>query len=380
MKKRKTIDQLRNTSSPCVPASLRVLIFFFILLFSAGTYSYAQSASVLNLNDTMQYLGSADISSNPELRWDPFFGSGVFSLNGHNAAFYTSDRGDEGPVLFDNREILNLPLPYSEAGELFFPASFVKEVTDTFMRYSLEDLSRFRIAAIVIDPGHGGRDSGAIGNHIINGAPFQSVEKDIVLKVSRLLYSRLNAAFPDKRILMTREGDTFPSLEDRVILANSIPVNDNEAIIYISVHANASLVNPAARGYEIWYLPPDYQREIIDKSKFTGSPEILPILNDMIQDEYITESILLSQGILNQFNNILGNVMPSRGLKEEAWFVVRNAHMPSVLVELGFVTNETDALMMDDDNYLIKFSDALYNGITEFVDLFERSGGFTAQY
>jgi N-acetylmuramoyl-L-alanine amidase len=72
--------------------------------------------------------------------------------------------------------------------------------------------------------------------------------------------------------------------------------------------------------------------------------------------------------------------MPSRGLKEEAWFVVRNAHMPSVLVELGFVSNEADAILMNDSGYLIKFCEALYNGIAEFVALFERSGGFTAQY
>ncbi|MCL2832084.1 MAG: N-acetylmuramoyl-L-alanine amidase [Treponema sp.] len=336
----------------------------------------AQTAvpAVYNLTDTINYLGS------PELRWDPFFDSGVLNLNGHNASFYSGEEGETGPVLFDNREILDLPLPYNSGGELFFPASFVTGVNDTFKRFAADDLARFRIAAIVIDPGHGGKDTGAIGNHIIKGVPFQSVEKDIVLKVSKLLYSRLAAAFPDKRILMTRDSDTFPSLEDRVILANGIPVQDNEAIIYISVHANASLTNPAARGYEIWYLPPDYQRDILDKSKYSGSPEIMPILNDMIQEEYNTESVLLSQGILRQFNSILGNVMPSRGLKEEAWFVVRNAHMPSVLVELGFVTNETDALLMNDDNYLVKFSDALYNGITEFVDLFERSGGFTAQY
>ena len=346
----------------------------------------AAGSAAYNLEDAMGYLGSpaANIGpaseGGPELRWDPFFGSGVFSRDGHTAAFFSSEKGEAGPVLFDNREVSYLPLPYTEAGEIFFPSAFITGINETFKRFTAEDLSRFRIAAIVIDPGHGGRDTGAIGNHIIGGVPFQSVEKDIVLKVSKLLYSRLVSVFPDKMILMTRESDTFPSLEDRVMLANGIPVKENEAIIYISVHANASLANPAARGYEIWYLPPDYQRDIIDKSKYTGSPEVLPILNDMIQDEYITESILLSRGILNQFNAILGDVMPSRGLKEEAWFVVRNARMPSVLVELGFVTNETDALLMNDESYLIKFSDVLYNGITEFVVLFERSGGFTGQY
>jgi len=344
-----------------------VLLFIFI-----PVCIWAQND--LTLTETLAALGS------PELRWDPFFESGVFSLNGHSAAFFSSAKGEEGPVLFDNREVMNLPLPYQGAGELFFPAGFVRGVSETFKKFAGDDLSRFRIAAIVIDPGHGGRDSGAVGSHNINGTTLRSVEKDIVLKVSKLLYARLTAAYPDKRILMTRDDDSFPTLEDRVILANGIPVRDNEAIIYISVHANASFSNPLARGYEIWYLPPNYQRNILDKSTFTGSPDIMHILNDMIQDEYNTESILLSRAILAQFERLLGHLMPSRGLKEEAWFVVRNAHMPSVLVELGFVTNQTDAILMNDDNYLIKFSDAIYNGIAEFVALFERSGGFTAQY
>ena len=351
-------------------------IFCLILLLAAGAHAqnlYAQSAS-LNLSDTIRQLGS------PELRWDPFFGSGVFTLGEHYAAFYSSAKGDVGPVLFDNREVLNLPLPYTEAGELRFPGSFVSALTETFNRFVQDELSHFRIAAIVIDPGHGGRDTGAVGNHTINGVSLQSIEKDIVLKVSKLLYAKLTAAYPDKTILLTREGDTYPSLDDRVNMANGIQVNENEAIIYISIHANATVANPNARGYEIWYLPSDYQRNILDSSSFSGSPDVLRILNDLIQDEFITESKLLAKEILSQFDSMLGDVMPSRGLKEEAWFVVRNAHMPSILVELGFVSNRTDAQLMASDEYLAKFAQALYNGIDDFVRFFERSGGFTSLY
>ena len=354
--------------------SIFLIFFGFTAILHAQTPATAQTASVLTLNEAMQTLGSA------ELRWDPFFNTGVFSLGGHNAAFLASAKGESGPVLFNNRDVVNLPLPYAEKGELLFPDTFITGLTRNFERLLEEEQSRFRIAAIVIDPGHGGRDSGAIGNHIIDGVLFQSIEKNIVLKVAKLLYARLTDAFPDKRILLTRDGDSFPSLEDRVILANSIPLKENEAIIYISIHANASYSNPKASGYEIWYLPPDHQRVLLNKTGYSGSQDVWTILNDLMQYEYITESILLANKILEQFDNIFGGVMPSRGLKEEAWFVVRNAHMPSVLVELGFVSNLSDALLMADDNYLKKFSDVLYNGITEFIFLFERSGGFTAQY
>ena len=342
---------------------------FLIYGLSAQTQASRQTSSVLSLTETLSQIGA-------EFRWDPFFESGVLSFQGFNAAFFSSEMGEEGPVLFNNREVLKLPLPYSDAGELFFPEAFVAGVTQNFRRFAEEERSRFRIAAIVIDPGHGGRDPGAIGTHNINGVQLRSVEKDIVLNVSRILHSRLAASYPDKRILMTREGDTYPSLDDRVNMANNIPVRENEAIIYISIHANASLANPNARGYEVWYLPPTFRRTLLNQSNFTGSPEVMTIFNDMLQEEISTESILLAQRILNHFDSLLGNSMPSRGLKEEAWFVVRNAHMPSVLVELGFVSNRTDAQMMNDPVYLQRFSEAIYNGIVDFINIFERTGSF----
>lgn len=358
---------------------LTILFAIFLILFPIPAWAQT-SDKVLSLENTLKALSPPNRPElRADLRWDPFFGSGVFSTGLHYAAFFTGKAGEQGPVLFDNREILDLPLPFSINGSLYFPEAFVTALNNTFRRFAEEDLSRFRIAAIVIDPGHGGKDSGALGSHTIRGTVLQSVEKDINLKVSKLLYSRLIAAFPDKKVILTRQDDTFLSLDERVNVANGIPIKDNEAVIYISVHANASF-NKAARGYEVWYLSPDYRRDLVDQSKYADSREVIPILNDMMQEEFTTESILMAQAILRQFDEILGKVMPSRGLKEESWFVVRNARMPSVLVELGFVTNETDAQFMNDEGYLNKFSEVLYKGISEFVGLFERSGGFTALY
>jgi N-acetylmuramoyl-L-alanine amidase len=241
-----------------------------------------------------------------------------------------------------------------------------------------DDKTRFRIAAIIIDPGHGGKDPGAVGEHRINGKSFKSVEKEITLNVSKNLQTLLKSAYPDKRILMTRTGDTYPTLEERVAIANAVPLKQNEAIIYISIHANASL-NKAARGYEIWYLSPEYRRNLIDKEKFTESAEVIPIFNDMLQEEFNSESTRMAKFILNRFTETLGGRIPSRGMKAENWYVVRNARMPSVLVELGFVTNLEDARLMADAAYLKHFSEALYKGIADFVAEFEQSGGYIAQ-
>jgi N-acetylmuramoyl-L-alanine amidase len=327
------------------------------------------TGKIFTLDETLTRLGA-------EFSWDPFFRSGVLSTAGHFAAFEMGNAGEEGFLLFDGRELVLVPAPYLERGTLRFPETFVaslQEVLDTAIR---EDHTQFRIAAIILDPGHGGRDTGAVGNHVIDGKQVRVVEKDITLKVAQDIHSRLTSGFPEKRILHTRNNDTYPTLEDRVTIANSVSLKDNEAILFISIHANASL-NKNARGYEVWYLTPEYRRTVIDKEKYDDSAEIISIRNAMLEEEFTTESIIMAQLIMNHFQEQIGSLLPSRGIKEEEWFVVRNARMPSVLVELGFVTNEEDARLMTHDIHLKHFSEAIYNGIIDFIAMFERSGGFT---
>jgi N-acetylmuramoyl-L-alanine amidase len=74
----------------------------------------------------------------------------------------------------------------------------------------------------------------------------------------------------------------------------------------------------------------------------------------------------------------VGDISPNRGIKPAEWFVIRNARMPSVLVELGFKTNERDALLLEDSAHLNILTRALYNGISDFIMFFERPGGFAA--
>jgi N-acetylmuramoyl-L-alanine amidase len=260
---------------------------------------------------------------------------------------------------------------------LIFPETFITQVNSTFSRYVEEDRSRFRIAAIIIDPGHGGKDPGTQGKHTIGGKALELSEKDITLKIAQQVHASLTAAFPDKRVLLTRNSDVTKSLDERVDLANSVPLTGNESAIYISVHCNASR-NKDAKGFEVWYLSPGYRRQILDRAGSTVPKEVLPILNSMLEEELTTESILMARHILTRLEESVGKTTPSRGLKAEEWFVVRNAKMPSVLVELLFLSNEDDFLLMRDDTYLKKLSEALYKGISDFIALFERSGGFTA--
>lgn len=352
----------------------RVLsLALFFAYFAAGVIAQSDQAAV-GVVEALEELGAV-------LRWDPLTRVGALETVRHRIVFRaeTEPAAEErfAAAVFDGKDQLKAPAPYVASGELFFPRSFVAAASAAFRRAEEADRSRFRIAAVIVDPGHGGRDPGAIATHPINGKKVELAEKDIVLTVSRDLHALLSKTYPDKRILLTREDDTYPTLDERVRIANSVKLADNEAIVFVSVHANASF-NKKARGYEVWYLSPEFRRTVIDAENYSAPGDVLPILNAMMEEEFTTESILIAQSILDGFDRLIAPASPSRGIKAEEWFVVRNARMPSVLVELGFITNAEDAALMADSAYLRKFSQAIYSGITDFITKFEKTGGFTA--
>ena len=357
-------------------------LLLFIVLFSAPLSAppldaqnmiQVAAAGTFGLDEALSRLGSSE-AGKAEFRWDPFFASGVFSAGGHEAAFFSGLPGESGAVLLDHKDILTLPLPYLERGNIRFPEAFIGQVISAFNSYVEEERSRFRIAAIIIDPGHGGKDPGTIGEHRVQGRTQKLEEKDLNLKVAQQVYSALVTAFPDKKVLITRDRDIFLSLEERVELANSVPLAVNEVAIYVCIHGNAS-PNPLARGYEVWYLSPGYRRNVLDQSRYADSREIIPILNSMLEEQLTTESILMATYLLNRLDEAVGTTTPNRGLKAEEWYVVKNARMPSVLVEMPFLSNITDFLLLSDDAYLKKLSDALYKGICDFISFFEQTGG-----
>lgn len=272
-------------------------------------------------------------------------------------------------------QIIRAPAVRDSGQRLEIHPDALAAVRSWFSGRDAERASRFSIAAILIDPGHGGKDSGAIGEFGSGKDRFRILEKDVALTIGLDLYARLQARWPGKRILLTRSGDTYPSLDERVDIGNDVQLGVNEAIIYISIHANASF-NKAASGFEVWYLNPEYRRTVVDDTKAQGHDKnVLPILNAMLEEEYTTESVFLARNILAGIKKSVGDSSIDRGLREEEWFVVRNARMPSVLVELGFVTNEAEARKLADKEHLRKLGDGIYNGVVDFVDYFEHRKG-----
>ena len=309
-------------------------------------------------------------NSGMTIYWDSLSETGMIEKNGHQLSF----RNGEGLVLLDSIRVMITDAPELRDNQLYVSKKFLDDSEDFFNQKS--ELP-FKVGAILIDAGHGGKDPGALKTYKINGKNVTIQEKDITLKVAKMLAERLKAAYPGKQIILTRNSDKFLSLGERTDIANGVKVGENEAVLFISVHVNSSL-NKTSSGYEVWYLSPGYRRNVLDKSAVDGDENLFPILNSMLEEEYTTESIMIAKFIMDGLQAQIGKESTARGIKAEEWFVVRNSNMPSVLIELGFISNEKEALLLNDDRYLKKATLGIYNGIAAFITHFERSQGFTS--
>ncbi|MCQ2982121.1 MAG: N-acetylmuramoyl-L-alanine amidase [Treponemataceae bacterium] len=304
------------------------------------------------------------------LYWDTMTNSGLVQKNGHSAGFQLNDQ----LMIIDYSQLTICEPPYKKEGVVYVSQSFADRLSELWDAPAVQG-SFFRVGAILIDAGHGGKDPGAIKEQVINGKKVKVQEKDITLNAAKRLYELLKTRYPEKNIQLTRSDDRYLSLEERVEIANSVKLKENEAILFVSIHVNSNF-KPEANGYEVWYLSPGYRRTVLTAEQQKDA-ELFPILNSMMEEEYTTESILIAKYILEGMKNSLGSDFTSRGIRQEEWFVVRNANMPSVLIELGFLTNQKEAAAMMDNEYLNKYVGGIYNGLTSFVTHFEESRGFT---
>jgi len=338
---------------------LRRISCILLVSIVAALQSRPLAAESMSLEDLLLRTGAT-------LHWDPWRHSGQLSKDGTVLVFRP---GDPWMVL-DGESLVATGTVLEERGRLVFSAEAADTVFRVFGVESGIDIP-YRLSTILIDPGHGGRDAGAGRRWPVDGVDYPLLEKDVVLDVSLRLAEALRNAYPDKQILLTRESDVYPTLEQRVQLANGVELDPREGMIYVSIHANASL-NRRAEGYEVWYLPQDYRRNLVDPETL-GEPAstIAPIVNALWEEEFTHESVRLADLILGGFREALGPDVPNRGRREESWFVVRNARMASVLVEIGFITHESESARLRRPEYLSRIADGIYNGVVDFVRYFE---------
>jgi N-acetylmuramoyl-L-alanine amidase len=345
---------------------LRILASAIFIVMLAAT-SAAQEKDLLSLAGD---LGGV-------LEWDPLRDVGIISFGSDRIALGV---GIDLAVI-NYRLKVGIDAPLRKKGAVWLTSASVAALSEAVQKDRLAHAGdHLRVAAILIDPGHGGKDGGAVGSVVVGKRQITIREKDVTLTVARRLSDMLKSAFPDKEILFTRTVDSFVSLEDRVVVANSLLEKSKETVLYISIHANTSPFNKNASGFEVWCLPPEYKRTLVDETTAgKENHEILPILNGMLEEEISLESTVLAQEILSGLNAKIGQLSADRGLRQNDWYVVRNARMPAVLVEVGFVSNPDEAARLADDAYLKDVAAGMYSGVQAFIGRFEQNGSAGAR-
>jgi N-acetylmuramoyl-L-alanine amidase len=221
------------------------------------------------------------------------------------------------------------------------------------------------IRTVVIDPGHGGAEEGARG-------PAGILEKDVVLGVARRLKSALESRL-GIRVLLTRDGDNDIGLDERAAIANN-----NQADLFVSLHANAS-PRKDVQGAQVYYLSPEgYEaaRQAGEPGPQTfatlggGSREIDVILWDMAQARHLGESAALAGLVQEELRRqVPVNAKP---VQQAPFRVLVGANMAAVLVEVGFLTNAGQEKQLQSPEFQTRIAQALFEAIVRFKEQVER--------
>jgi N-acetylmuramoyl-L-alanine amidase len=223
-----------------------------------------------------------------------------------------------------------------------------------------------RLATIVIDPGHGGEDPGAIGRH-------GSREKDVTLTVARRLKTLIDAE-PNMRALLTRDGDFYLPLQARVEKARRV-----RADLFVSIHADA-FVRPHARGSSVFAL--SERRATSEAAQWLAKKEneadLVGGVNLDVKDRYLAQTLLdlsqtatidhslrLGSSVLRHLETV--NTLHKPRVEQASFAVLKAPDVPSILVETAFISNPQEERRLNDESYQHKLAKALLEGIRDYI-------------
>ena len=254
---------------------------------------------------------------------------------------------------------------------IFFLFAFV--VSNNFV---FGQSSSNKIKTIVIDPGHGGKDSGTMGTK-----RFKIYEKHVALSVSLKLGKYISENFPDVEVIYTRNSDVFLELNERTEIANNA-----NADLFISIHCDG-FTNPKPSGASVFvmgmsklkanmdvamrenaaiYLEDNYQQ------KYDGfdpkSPESY-IVFSLMQNTYLNQSLSFAEEVENQFSTRANR--KSRGVKQAPFYVISRTNMPSILVECGFLTNPKEEEFLHSDIGQDYIASAIFRAFRSYKESIE---------
>lgn len=242
-----------------------------------------------------------------------------------------------------------------------------QEVVPTEVLRNLDkERQKWRIDTIVIDPGHGGRDPGAIG-------PTGIQEKDITLQVGLRLRKLIEKELGLK-VIMTREKDEFIKLDERTQKANAA-----QGKLFLSLHCNANR-SRRVNGATTYFLGPARTDEALEvallensvlkyESDQPAASEEEFILAAMAQNAFNHESENLAEIVQQEMENVVG--LPDRGVYQAGFYVLVGASMPNVLVEMAFISNQKEERLLNSPEVQQKIAQALCNSVKRFKQKYE---------
>lgn len=233
---------------------------------------------------------------------------------------------------------------------------------------SIDNLKLARTRIVVVDPGHGGNDPGAIGWHRLK-------EKDVCLEIAKRTADKINSTRGFKAFL-TRDGDYFVSLGRRAMIAREL-----KADLFISIHANDSR-NRSVAGTEVFFLSlsgatDEAARKLAEKENAADmvggvppdSDDLTHIIFDVVQKESMVRSSYLAEAVHD--NLVSYKSLKSRGVKQAGFAVLKNAGIPSVLVEVGFLSNTKEAKLLQSAEFQRDVAILLRNAVAEYFRAYD---------
>ena len=267
---------------------------------------------------------------------------------------------DEGPskiiVLHDSKKS-----PVAPQYTLKEPAPHASKATSE-KSISLAQQLGLRVKKIVLDPGHGGKDPGAMA--------YNLKEKDIVLKVAQKLAPLLEKKLGCK-VILTRKSDIFIPLEERTAIANT-----NDADLFVSLHINSS-PSTSANGIETYFLNLTANPEAMRVAAFENATsthqmsDLQNILSNILKNSKISESSRLAQQVHTSIITGLEKKYPhikNLGVKQAPFYVLIGAEMPAVLIEMSFISNPDDAKHLKNNHFLNSIANDISSGIQSYVN------------
>lgn len=311
------------------------------------------------------YFDLADLCRKKGVNWenDTFGRRMTLAKNGHKISLMP---GESLVIVDGSARHLKYPVELYK-GAVAVPSKFKSDIFDILFRDAFfpseKKFSSSSIKKVIIDPGHGGYDPGAVGRK--TGLREKDVNLDIANRLMRLLKSE------GIDVVMTRSSDKFVSLDRRVAIANK-----SGADIFVSLHANANRVN-RLNGFEVYYVSPtvsDVKRALsIAKDSnmdLNGiclanlSLNVRTILWDLTYGSSRAKAIELSHAICGAARDELDTKII--GIKPASFCVLRGVHIPAVLVEVGFLSNGKEERLLKNNYYRQQLAEKIAGGINTY--------------